>query len=65
MAEKKMHGFRARLDYILKHNYIINRIFNFMASTMIKFIGLFVKMDDSMISLSFNVNTIPVMRIIK
>ena len=25
MAEQKMHGFRARLDYILKHNYAINR----------------------------------------
>lgn len=52
MAEKKMHGFRARLDYILKHNYTINRIFNFAASTALKFIGLFVKMDDRMIIFS-------------
>lgn len=52
MAEKKMHGFRARLDYILKHNYTIYRLFNFTASTMMKFIGLFVKMDDKMVIFS-------------
>lgn len=52
MAEKKMRGFRARLDYILKHNYTINRIFNFTASTAMKFIGLFVKMDDRMVIFS-------------
>lgn len=52
MTEKKMHGFRARLDYILKHNYIINRLFNFTASTVIKCIGLFVKMDDKMVIFS-------------
>lgn len=52
MAEKKMHGFRARLDYILKHNYTVNRIFNFTASTAMKFIGLFVKMDKEMVIFS-------------
>ena len=44
-----MHGFRARLDYILKHNYTVNRIFNFTASTAMRFIGLFVKMDKEMV----------------
>lgn len=35
MAEKQMSGFRARLDYALKHNKIVNRLFNVMASTII------------------------------
>ena len=52
MAEKKMHGFRARLDYILKHNYTVNRIFNFTASTAMKLIGPFVKMDKEMVIFS-------------
>ena len=52
MIERKMHGFRARLDYVLKHNYIVNRIFNITASAVMKFIGLFVKMDDKMVIFS-------------
>lgn len=52
MAEKKMHGFRARLDYILKHNYTINRIFNFIVSNAMKFIGIFIKVDENMVVFS-------------
>ena len=52
MVEKKMHGFRARLDYILKHNYTINRLFNLTASTVMKIIGVFVKMDDRLVIFS-------------
>lgn len=52
MSEKKMHGFRARLDYILKHNYAINRVFNITVSTVMKIIGLFVKTDDKMVLFS-------------
>ena len=52
MVEKKMHGFRARLDYILKHNYTINKIFNVTVSKVMKFIGLFVRMDDKLIVFS-------------
>ena len=26
--EKQMHGFRARLDYWLKHNYAFYKLFN-------------------------------------
>ena len=47
-----MHGFRARLDYILKHNYTINRLFNLTASTVMKIIGVFVKMDDRLVIFS-------------
>ena len=32
MAEKKMQGFRARLDYVLKHNYFVFKVFNFSVS---------------------------------
>lgn len=49
MAEQKMHGFRARLDYILKHNYAINRIFNWMASSFMKVWGYFIPLDDEMV----------------
>ncbi len=52
MAEKKMHGFRARIDYILKHNYLINRLFNFCASSFLKFIGCFIPMDNKMVLFS-------------
>ena len=52
MAEQKMHGFRARLDYILKHNYAINRIFNWTASSFMKVWGYFIPLDDEMIIFS-------------
>ena len=47
-----MHGFRARLDYILKHNYAINRIFNWMASSFMKVWGYFIPLDDEMVIFS-------------
>ena len=49
MAEQQMHGFRARLDYVLKHNYIVNRVFNYSVSTFLKTIGVFIPMDDRMV----------------
>ena len=47
-----MHGFRARLDYILKHNYAINRIFNWTASSFMKVWGYFIPLDDEMVIFS-------------
>lgn len=52
MAEQKMHGFRSRLDYILKHNYFVNRIFNYSVSLFLKFIGLFTPTNDKMVIFS-------------
>lgn len=52
MKEKQMRGFRARLDYLLKHNYFVNRVFNYSVSTFLKIIGLFVKVDDDMVVFS-------------
>lgn len=50
--EQKMHGFRARLDYILKHYYFVNRLFNWTASSFMRAWGLFVSVDDRMIVFS-------------
>lgn len=47
-----MHGLRARLDYILKHNYAVNRLFNWSASTFMKLWGRFVPMDDLLVVFS-------------
>lgn len=52
MGEKKMHGLRARLDYVLKHNYFINRTFSFVGSSFLKCIGLFCPIDPKMILFS-------------
>lgn len=52
MVEQQMCGFRARLDYILKHNYVINRFFNWTASSIMKIWGYFVPMDDKMVIFS-------------
>lgn len=52
MAEKQMHGFRARLDYVLKHNYFVNRVFNYSVSTFLKTLGVFTPMDDKMVIFS-------------
>lgn len=52
MAEKKMSGFRARLDYVLKHNYLINRTFRFAMSTLMRAWGCFVRTDDMLIIFS-------------
>jgi CDP-glycerol glycerophosphotransferase len=52
MAEKQMHGFRARLDYFLKHNYIFYKLFNVSASTFMRVWGWFVRIDEKMIIFS-------------
>ena len=52
MAEKQMHGFRARLDYALKHNFLINKTFRFTMSTFMRMWGHFIPIDDKMIVFS-------------
>lgn len=52
MAEQQMHGFRARLDYVLKHNYTVYRLFNWATSTFLRVWGWFVITDNKMIVFS-------------
>lgn len=52
MAENKMHGFRARLDYVLKHNALINKIFRRTLSCIIKVWGLVIPIDKKLILFS-------------
>ena len=52
MSEQKMHCLRARLDFILKHNKIVNKIFNITASSILKCIGLFIPIDDKLVLIS-------------
>lgn len=52
MSEKKMHGLRARLDYVLKHNAFISKAFRSTLSSIMKTWGLFVPMDKKMILFS-------------
>lgn len=52
MAEKQMSGFRARLDYALKHNKVVNRLFNVTASTALKVTGFFTPMDEKLVLFS-------------
>lgn len=47
-----MHGFRARLDYLLKHNYFINRTFTWTASTVLKAMGAFLPIDEKLVVFS-------------
>lgn len=47
-----MKGFRAKLDYILKHNVVINKIFKFSASAVIRAMGLFTPIDEKAILFS-------------
>lgn len=49
MKEQQMHGFRARLDYVLKHNDLVNKMFNVSASTFFRFIGLFIPIDEKLV----------------
>lgn len=44
-----MDKFRIRIDYILKHNLIIQRIYKFVFSLLFKIIGLLIKTDDKLI----------------
>ena len=50
--EKKMHGFRSRLDYVLKHNQTINKIFRCIVSAFMRIWGWFILMDRKMIVFS-------------
>lgn len=47
-----MNRFRAKLDYLLKHNVWINKTFRFAASSLIKTMGLFVRVDDKAVLFS-------------
>lgn len=52
MAETQMHGFRARLDYMLKHNYFINRTFTLTTSAALKAMGMFLPIDNKLVVFS-------------
>lgn len=52
MAEQKMHGFRARLDYVLKHNRFVNKTFRVSLSIVMRTWGLFIPMNKKMILFS-------------
>ncbi len=47
-----MNGFRARLDYLLKHNYTVNRIFNASVSSFMRLWGLFLPIDKHLVIFS-------------
>ena len=47
-----MHGFRARLDYVLKHNYAVNRLFNWSVSSFMRLWGRFISTDEQMVIFS-------------
>ncbi len=47
-----MHGFRARLDYWLKHNNSFYRVFNWTVSMALRFIGLFVPINKKLVLFS-------------
>lgn len=47
--DNRMHGFRARLDYALKHNYAIYKVFNVTSSLFMRVWGLFIPTDKMMI----------------
>lgn len=47
-----MHGFRARLDYILKHNYAINRLFTWSLSSVMRIWGWFTPLDKKLVIFS-------------
>lgn len=52
MTETQMHGFRARLDYMLKHNYFINRTFTLTTSAALKAMGMFLPIDNKLVVFS-------------
>ena len=47
-----MNGFRAKLDYILKHNVAFYTVFEFVMSMAFRIIGIFVKVDKKAIIFS-------------
>ena len=52
MSEQQMHGFRAWLDYQLKHNDLFYRFFQTTVSFGMRAIGIFVPIDKKMILFS-------------
>lgn len=52
MSEQQMHGFRARLDYALKHNYFIYRLFNWTISPILKMWGWLIPTEKNMVLFS-------------
>ena len=52
MVVRTMHGFRAKLDYLLKHNYFINRVFTSVISTIMRTWGLFLPIDERLVLFS-------------
>ena len=47
-----MGGLRAKIDYILKHNTFVNKLFKVLASAFFRFLGLFVPIDKNAILFS-------------
>lgn len=47
-----MNGLRAKVDYILKHNIVINKAFRSIASLGVKALGLFTPMDNKAVIFS-------------
>ena len=47
-----MNGVRAKLDYILKHNQIVNKVFRGVASFGVRTMGLFIPVDEKAILFS-------------
>ena len=47
-----MQGFRAKIDYELKHHSWILRLFRILASSAMRCWGMFVKTDDKMVLFS-------------
>lgn len=47
-----MNELKVRLDYLLKHNNIINIIFKFVLSNIIKIVGFFIPINDKSIIFS-------------
>lgn len=52
MKEDQMHGFRARLDYLLKHNLFVYKSFDAVVSAGLRFWGMFIPMDKKMVVLT-------------
>lgn len=52
MAEQQMHGFRAKLDYWLKHNKVFYRFFNVSASAVMRLWGKFIPIEEDLVIFS-------------
>lgn len=49
MVETQKHGFRARLEYLLKHNAIIQKTYKIIAGSALRIVGLFYKIDPDLV----------------